>query len=104
MRRVLISGAIILLAGCATRRETVPIPSAAQDCAPLSASGLSSNTLYFIDDRASSSDDVARVCFGRVASITILRGPAAVTGYGPNAGNGVMLIYTKTEPPTTRAR
>jgi TonB-dependent SusC/RagA subfamily outer membrane receptor len=104
MRRVLIAGAIILLAGCATRRETVPVPSAAKDCAPVSTSGASSNTLYFIDDRASSADDVARVCFGAIASIQILRGSAAVSRYGPEARNGVILVYTKTEPPTNRAR
>jgi TonB-dependent SusC/RagA subfamily outer membrane receptor len=70
--------------------STKPSPTATA-----AASAPSQNIFYFIDGRTAGRDDVERMSSDIIRSIEVLKGPAAIARYGPEASFGAILVSTK---------
>jgi TonB-dependent SusC/RagA subfamily outer membrane receptor len=95
MRLHLCAALTLLAAGaCLPARTTVtsaPTSTAAacgKDKAPIA---------YVIDGKSATCTAAMSLPSDRIASVEVLKGPAAVSAYGPSAAAGVVVIQTKRE-------
>jgi TonB-dependent SusC/RagA subfamily outer membrane receptor len=91
MNRSLCVALVFLAAACASAKaKDVTPPSAAAAACP-----KSSATIYLLDGQPISCTAAMSVPASRIASVEVLKGPAAIALYGPAAAPGVVVIETK---------
>jgi TonB-dependent SusC/RagA subfamily outer membrane receptor len=88
----------LLAAACASAKGKVAPPAPA---ATACASGNQA-TIYLIDGQPVSCTAAMRIPADRIASVEVLKGPAALALYGPSAFAGVVSIQTKQDPAPPR--
>ncbi|HWL40298.1 MAG TPA: TonB-dependent receptor plug domain-containing protein [Gemmatimonadaceae bacterium] len=93
-RLTAIAAALILTTACASESAVAPQPLRASATAELT--GLSHvPLLYVVDDVRQPASTALEIDPSMVASITVLKGRAALLKYGPDASYGVVIIRTK---------
>lgn len=100
MLRVVIVGIAVTLVGCSTRTH-VPTTASRVACTPIGASSLrvEGAPLFVIDGRSASRDDLTGTCKESICRVEVLKGRAASKyGLWGDISNGVVLVYTKTDP------
>ena len=93
MRRNLCFALTVLVAACVPAKSRVagaPSPAATK-CS------RGDPVAYVIDGKSATCSAAMSLPADRIASVEVLKGPAAVSLYGPSASAGVVVIQTKRE-------
>jgi hypothetical protein len=96
MRRNLFIALSLLAGACMPSRAKVtadPPSSAAAACRQESAAAIT----YFVDGKSATCTSAMALPANRIASVEVLKGPAALSQYGAPAGVSVVIIQTKRE-------
>jgi hypothetical protein len=96
MRRNLFLALSLLAGACMPSKAKVaasPEAGAAAACGRESAAAIA----YFVDGKSATCTSAMTLPASRIASVEVLKGPAALSQYGAPAGVSVVVIQTKRE-------
>jgi hypothetical protein len=96
MRRNLFIALSLLTGACMPSKPNVagtPASSAAAACGQERAAAIA----YFVDGKSATCTSAMALPASRIASLEVLKGPAALSRYGAAAGVSVVVIETKRE-------
>lgn len=86
---------ILVSGGCAPDHLTAPAPDASRTVVISREGAMTGEPLFVIDGRVVPRAQARTIDPGQLASVTVLKGQAAIDQYGGDARDGVIIVVTK---------
>jgi TonB-dependent receptor-like protein len=95
MRRNLLIGLSLLAGACMPAKAKVAPAPASSGAATCSSQEGAAAVIYLVDGKPLTCTSAMALPTDRIASVEVLKGPAALSQYGAPAGVSVVIIQTK---------